>query len=101
MGIRDRNGAEGKTGKISRGNRRPLGRRPVQIDFVADACYVVGAEINKYQIAVCLMDLRGNVIESSRYVPDSDEYDLIIQALSLIHIFISGSCVRSRKAVWI
>ena len=75
------NGAEGKTGKISRGNRRPLGRRPVQIDFVADACYVVGAEINKYQIAVCLMDLRGNVIESSRYVPDSDEYDLIIQAL--------------------
>lgn len=75
------NGAEGKTGKISRGYRRPLGRRPVQIDFVADACYVVGAEINKYQIAVCLMDLRGNVIESSRYVPDSDEYDLIIQAL--------------------
>ena len=70
-----------KDSKSSKENRRPLGRRPVQIDFVADACYVIGAEINKYQIAVCLMDLRGNVIKSSRYIPESDEYDFIIQAL--------------------
>ena len=59
------NGAEEKAGKSSREGRRPLGRRPVQIDFVADACYVIGAEINKYQIAVCLMDLRGNVIKAA------------------------------------
>lgn len=61
--------------------RRPLGRRPVQIDFVPDACYVIGAEINKYQIAVCLMDLRGRVLESCRHIPETDEYELVIQAL--------------------
>lgn len=62
-------------------SRRPLGRRPVQIDFVPEACYVVGAEINKYQIAVCMLDLRGKTITSNRYAPESDDYDTIIRAL--------------------
>ena len=91
-------GTEGKAGKSSREGRRPLGRRPVQIDFVADACYVIGAEINKYQIAVCLMDLRGNVIESSRYVPESDEYDFIMQALlNQIEKVVEDSGVEEEK----
>lgn len=77
---------------------RSPGRRPVQIDFVADSCYVIGAEINKYQIAVCLMNLRGEIIESSRYVPETDEYDFIIRTLhNQIEKVIQNSSVDEDK----
>ena len=89
---------EEKENRQNKESRRPLGRRPVQIDFVADACYVIGAEINKYQIAVCLMDLRGRVIESRRFIPETDEYEPIIQALlSQIEKVVQDSGVEEEK----
>ena len=89
---------EEKENRQNKESRRPLGRRPVQIDFVADACYVIGAEINKYQIAVCLMDLRGRVIENRRFIPETDEYEPIIQALlSQIEKVVQDSGVEEEK----
>ncbi len=79
-------------------SRRPLGRRPVQIDFVPEACYVVGAEINKYQIAVCMLDLRGKMIASRRYTPENDDYDTIIRALlNQINQVIADSGISQEK----
>jgi len=78
--------------------RRPLGRRPVQIDFVPEACYVVGAEINKYEIAVCMLDLRGKIITSSRCTLENDDYDRIIQALlEQINKVIANSGISQEK----
>ena len=78
--------------------RRPLGRRPVQIDFVPEACYVVGAEINKYEIAVCMLDLRGKIITSSRRTLENDDYDWIIQALlEQINKVIANSGISQEK----
>ena len=78
--------------------RRPLGRRPVQIDFVPEACYVVGAEINKYEIAVCMLDLRGKIITSSRRTLENDDYDRIIQALlEQINKVIANSGISQEK----
>ena len=78
--------------------RRPVGRRPVQIDFVPEACYVVGAEINKYEIAVCMLDLRGKIITSSRRTLENDDYDRIIQALlEQINKVIANSGISQEK----
>ncbi len=89
---------EERESKGNKESRRPLGRRPVQIDFIADARYVIGAEINKYQIAVCLMDLRGRVIKSSRMIPETDEYEPIIQVLlSQIEEVVQDSGVEEEK----
>lgn len=43
-----------------------LGRRPVKINFVEDACYFIGVELNPYQAAVCIVNLRGTVKGSLR-----------------------------------
>ena len=63
---------------------KTLGRRPVNIDFVENARYVVGAEINKYQIAVCLMNLRGKVAgrKSRTYMRETDNYQTVIETLA-------------------
>ncbi len=65
-------------------NHRPLGRKPVKIDFVENARYVIGAEINKYQIAVCLMNLRGKVAgrKSRAYMRETDDYRAVIENLA-------------------
>ncbi len=60
----------------------PLGRRPVKIDFVEDVCYVVGAELNKYQIAVCVMNLRGKIKAKRTYVPQFNDYQATLQDLA-------------------
>lgn len=76
-------GADSQEDEAKKGSR-PLGRRPVKIDFVEDACYVVGAEINKYRIAVCLMNLRGRIAaKNSRvYQPETDGYEKVMKALA-------------------
>lgn len=61
---------------------RPLGRRPVKIDFVEDACYVVGAEVNKYQVAVCVMNLRGSVKARCSQTPEFEDYETMLQTLA-------------------
>ena len=63
---------------------KTLGRKPVKIDFVENARYVIGAEINKYQIAVCLMNLRGKVAgrKSRTYMRESDDYQTVMATLA-------------------
>ncbi len=80
------------------GDSRPLGRRPVQIDFVPEACYVVGAEVNKYEIAVCMLDLRGKMITGSRCAPENEDYDTIIRTLiEQIRQVIGDSGIKEEK----
>ncbi len=43
-----------------------LGRRRVKIDFVADAAFFVGVEMNPYQIAICITNLRGVMTAEAR-----------------------------------
>ncbi len=68
----------------TKAGHKTLGRRPVKIDFVENACYVIGAEINKYQIAVCLMNLRGKVAgrKSRTYMRESDDYQTVMETLA-------------------
>lgn len=59
-----------------------LGRRPVKLDFIADSRYVVGVEINPYQTAVCLMDLRGKQKASLWYQQKEADYSISLQYLA-------------------
>ena len=45
---------------------REVGRRRVKIDFVEDAAFFVGIEINPYQIAICITNLRGMMLAEAR-----------------------------------
>lgn len=51
-----------------------LGRRPVKLNFVEDAFFVAGVEINPYQTAICVVDLRGNIKARMKYPPVELEY---------------------------
>lgn len=44
---------------------RPLGRRPVMLEFVPEAYYFCGVELGPYQIAYALTDLMGKTVSSS------------------------------------
>lgn len=59
-----------------------LGRRPVKLNFAEDALFVVGVEINPYQTAICLVDLRGNIKGSRRYFPEEMEYQKELDLLA-------------------
>lgn len=45
---------------------KEVGRRRVKIDFVEDAAFFVGIEINPYQIAICITNLRGVMTAEAR-----------------------------------
>ena len=53
---------------------RSLGRKPVKINFVQEAKYAVGVEMNPYHTAICMLDLRGNEKISMRYPPMNRTY---------------------------
>lgn len=94
--------AEEKGVKEAEGSPKPLGRRPVKIDFVEDARYVVGAEVNKYQISVCVMNLRGKVKTSCFCVPEKDDYKTVLDTLAKqIEKAIADSGVEREKILGI
>lgn len=43
-----------------------LGRKRVKIDFVADAAFFVGIEMNPYQVVICITNLRGMMVGEAR-----------------------------------
>ena len=45
---------------------KEVGRRRVKIDFVEDAAFFVGIEVNPYQIAICITNLRGVMTAEAR-----------------------------------
>ncbi|HHV11622.1 MAG TPA: ROK family transcriptional regulator [Clostridiales bacterium] len=61
---------------------RGLGRKPVSLDFIEDARFVVGVEINAYQTTICLMNLRGKYKVTMAYIPDNKDYGDNIRVLS-------------------
>ena len=77
---------------------RSLGRRPVKIDFVQDARYAIGVELNPYQTAICMLDLQGNEKISVKYPPLNGEYVEEMDALAQsIDKLIAGSGVDMEK----
>ena len=77
---------------------RSLGRRPVKIDFVQDARYAIGVELNPYQTAICMLDLHGNEKISVKYPPMNGEYVEEMDALAQsIDKLIAGSGVDMEK----
>ena len=53
---------------------RSLGRKPIKINFIQDARYAIGVEMNPYQMAICMLDLRGNEKISMKYPPMNGVY---------------------------
>ena len=53
---------------------RSLGRKPIKINFIQNARYAVGVEMNPYQTAICMLDLRGNEKISMKYPPMNGVY---------------------------
>ena len=77
---------------------RSLGRRPVKIDFVQDARYAIGVELNPYQTAICMLDLHGNEKISVKYPPMNGEYVEEMDALAQsIDKLIAGSGADMEK----
>lgn len=53
---------------------RSPGRKPIKIDFIRDARFSVGVEMNPYQTVICMLDLRGNERISRKYPPMNGSY---------------------------
>lgn len=51
-----------------------LGRKPVKINFIQEARFAIGVEMNPYQTAICMLNLRGNEIISMKYPPMNKGY---------------------------
>lgn len=81
---------------------RALGRKPIKINFIPDARYAIGVEINPYQTAICILDLRGNEKNSMRYQPVNADYDKELDTLALnIHKLVAESGVELHKILGI
>ncbi len=81
---------------------RPLGRRPVKIDFIQTSRYAIGVETNPYHTAICMLDLRGNEICSARYEPRKAGYETELDLLAKrIHKLIHESGVDTDRILGI
>lgn len=59
-----------------------IGRRPVKLDFIENAVYVVGVEIGPYQTVVVLLNLRGVRVAESCYHSERKIYLDEVERLS-------------------
>lgn len=59
-----------------------LGRRRVLVDFVADACYVIGVVRGYNGTLICLVDIRGNVVQEQQYMDEIEDYEDAMDAVA-------------------
>lgn len=64
------------------GDEHSVGRRPVKLDFIENAYYVIGVEIGPYQTVVELLNLRGVDKAEVRYQSDQSVYEFELERLS-------------------
>lgn len=77
---------------------RPLGRRPVLLDFVPDARYVVGVELGPYNTLMLVSDLRGHVIcRSSDHFAETSYTKMVETLAASILKIIADSGVDQKK----
>lgn len=60
---------------------RGVGRKPISIDFVADAHYVLGISLGRDSTHGVVTDLRGGVVRSFSHPQLSDNYEEMLAAL--------------------
>ena len=61
-----------------------MGRRPNAIAFRADAAYVIGVELGPYATRAVLMDLKGEVLESSEHERAAENYEGMLEKVTNI-----------------
>lgn len=75
-----------------------IGRKPINIDFVPTAKYVVGIELAPYHTSYCILDLRGNTVCSfSRETAPSDYNDMLNLLTRNILVLLNESKIPIEK----
>lgn len=75
---------------------RGVGRKPIRIDFVADAHYVLGISLGRDNVHSMVTDLRGNEILCAAYPRLPDDYE---EMLSILKGYIQ-KLREDEPAVW-
>jgi predicted NBD/HSP70 family sugar kinase len=61
-----------------------LGRRPVNIDFIPNARYAIGIDINLWDAVFCIADIRGNVFFEKTFKLVSNIYEEVLEQIKHI-----------------
>lgn len=64
------------------GQKRPLGRRRILLEWVPDAAYAVGVESGPSGTLACLTDLRGNIVSTVDWAEANPNYDEAMDTLA-------------------
>ena len=79
-----------------------IGRRPVKLDIVPNAFYVIGVELGPYKTVVVLLNLRGVRIADYCYQSERRSYPNEVNYLSeIIKMVIQKGCVEKEKILGI
>jgi predicted NBD/HSP70 family sugar kinase len=103
-GLVAESGNEGNTDERGAGLKpiNGVGRRPINIDFVAGSRYVIGAELGPYHTYLCITDIRGNAIKEEELPIAPPNYDEMITGLTeQIGQIIAGSGIQREKILGI
>lgn len=75
---------ECEAGSVSRErhSKHTLGRKRILVDFVPDACYVIGVVRGYFGTLICLTDIRGNVVCKQQYMDDIEDYTEAMDAVA-------------------
>lgn len=75
-----------------------LGRKPIKINFIPEARFSIGVDMNPYETVLCILDLRGNEKISAKHPPMNGEYQEEMSALARdIEKLVSQSGVDTQK----
>lgn len=79
-------------------SEKALGRKPIKIDFISNARYVVGVELGPYRTTLCIVDLRGNMLFDMKLSAACKDYEKMMDNLAQsIQTLIEKSEVDRRK----
>lgn len=61
-----------------------VGRRPIMLEFIADALYVIGVEISPRGIFLSLCNMRAEIIHESKFDGDFNNYKKTLYEVSML-----------------
>lgn len=74
--------AEGLVEEISSAGSKSLGRKPIDVDYIADARYVLGLELGPYFTVLAICNLKGEVVLTKRRESAPMDYETMLAAVT-------------------